>query len=208
MKNHNYNNRRVIWESKAKQIWVILISFIFVAIALWTKDKISSLEFWWAVIFWGCGGLFMLVRLVNPNNLFVTHDSELGKQILAEQFLKVHEDIGFIGYTDIGFKLTENEEVSHFNWSDIETIFCFKEDHFTTDEICMDIFFNDKTSIRLTESTPGWYQFNKRLSNAIPSVCENWFTEVVQPPFATNMTLLFDKDNRDKEQAEKACYGD
>ncbi len=163
--------------------------------------------FWGTVIFFG-GGLFKLIRLFNPNNLFVTHDTEVGKQILADQIQKAQDDMGFFAYTDAGFNLTEPKGVANYNWSDIETIFGFKEDRYTTDEICMDIFFSDKTSIRLTESTPGWFQFNKRLSKTIPTVSENWGTEVVQPPFATNMTLIFDKGDRSKEQAEKACYGD
>ena len=208
MKHSTYNNRRLIWESKTKQIWIILGSLLFVVAAIWTKDKTSSFMFWATIIFFGGGGLFMLIRLINPNNLFVSHDTELGKQILADQFQKAQADIGFFAYTDTGFNLQEHRGVTHYNWADIETIFGFKEDRFTTDEICMDIFFSDKTSIRLTESTPGWYQFNKRLNNAIPTVSDNWDTEVVQPPFATNMTLLFDKDHRSKEQAEKVCYGD
>lgn len=209
MKHPTYNNKRLIWESKTKQILPILVSFLFVAVAIWTKDKYSSFMFWGAIVLFGSGGLFMLIRFINPNNLFVTHDTELGKQILADQFQKAQEDLGFFTYTaDTGFNLTEHKGVTHYKWSDIETIFAFKEDRFTTDEICLDIFFNNKVSIRLTESTPGWYQFNNRLRKVILTVSENWDTEIVQPPFATNMTLLFDKDNRSKEQAEKACYGD
>ena len=70
------------------------------------------------------------------------------------------------------------------------------------------MLFRSKVTIRLTESTPGWYQFNKRLSQTIPTISENWDTEIVHPAFATNMTLLFDKQGRTKEQAEKECYGD
>jgi hypothetical protein len=208
MAHPTYNSKRLIWESKTKQIWLILISFLFVAVAICTKEKYSSFMFWATVTFFGGGGLFMLIRFINPNNLFVTHDTKLGKQILADQFQKAQEDKGFFAYTNTGFNLTEQKGVKHYNWSDIETIFGFKEDRFTTDEICLDLFFHDNTSIRLTESTPGWYQFNRRLTQAIPTVPENWDTEVVQPPFATNMTLLLDKKNRSKEQAEKGCYGD
>lgn len=198
MKHPTYNNRRLIWESKTKQIWVILISFLFGTIAIWTKDKYSQFMYWSTIIFFGGGGLFMLTRLINPKNLFVTHDTELGKLILADEFQKAQEDMGFFAYSDTGFNLTEHRGVTHYNWSDIETIFGFKEDRFSTDEICMDIFFSDNSSIRLTESTPGWYQFNKQLSKATSTVTENWDTEVVHPPFATNMTLLFDKRNRPK----------
>lgn len=208
MKHRSYNNRRIFWESKTKQIWVILGLFLFVAVAIWTKDKTSSLTFWGSIILFGGGGLFMLIQLINPNNLFVSHDSELGKQILADRFQKMKEDLGFFAYTNMGFNLSEYKGVTHYYWSDIETIFGFKEDHFTSDEICMDIFFSNKNSIRLTESTPGWYQFNKRLIQSIPTINENWDTEITQPAFATNMTLLYDKNGRTKEQSEIECYGD
>jgi hypothetical protein len=207
MTHPTYNNKRIIWESKTRQVLVVIVSFLFVAAAIWTKNEYSSFVFWSTIIFFGGCGLFMLIRFINPNNLFVTHDTALGKKILADQFQKSQEDLGFFAYTDTGFNLREHTGVRHYNWAEIVTIFGFKEDRYTTDEICMDIFFNDKANIRLTESTPGWYQFNKRLNNAIPTVLENWDTEIMQPPFVTNMTLLFDKDNRGKEQAERACYG-
>ena len=202
-----YNNRRLIWETKSKQIILILGSFLFVGIAIWANDKYSSFTFWATIVFFGGGGFFIFIRLINPNNLFVTHNTELSKQILTDQFQKAQEDMGFFTYNDTGFNLTTNKVVTNYNWSDIETIFGFKEDWLTTDEICMNIFLIDKTCIRLTESTLGWYQFNKRLSVAILTVSENWDEEIVQPPFATNMTLLFDRKARDKEQAEKDCYG-
>jgi hypothetical protein len=208
MKHPTYNNRRIIWESKTTQLLAILVSLLFVIGALWTKDKTSSFMFWATIIFFGGGGLFMLIRLINPKNLFVTYNTKLAEQVLADQFQKAQEDLGFFAYNDTGFSLTERKGVTHYNWSDIETIFGFKEDHYTTDEICMDIFFSDKSTIRLTESTPGWYQFNKRLSQTISTVSEKWDTEIVIPAFATNMTLLFDKRGRTNEQAEKECYDD
>jgi hypothetical protein len=203
-----YNNRRLIWESKAKQIWIVLGLFLFVVIAFWVKHKISSFMFWMGIVLFGGCGLFLLIQIINQKNLFVTHDSELGKQILADQFQKAQEDMGLFTYNETGFDLTEYNGVKHYDWSEIETIFGFKEDRLTTDEVCMDIFFSGKASVRLTESTSGWYQFNKKLSQAIQTVSEKWETEVVHPPFDTNMTLLFDKKGRSKEQAEKACYSD
>jgi hypothetical protein len=164
MTHPTYNNKRIIWESKTRQVLVVIVSFLFVAAAIWTKNEYSSFVFWSTIIFFGGCGLFMLIRFINPNNLFVTHDTALGKKILADQFQKSQEDLGFFAYTDTGFNLREHTGV-------------------------------------------GWYQLNKRLNNAIPTVLENWDTEIMQPPFVTNMTLLFDKDNRGKEQAERACYG-
>ena len=130
----------------------------------------------------------------------------MGERIMADQFQELHEDFGRFSYDEQGFTLKDNKRLTHYNWKDIETIFGLKEDRMATDEICLDIFFNDQTNIRLTESIPGWDQFNKRLSQAISTMSENWIAKVVHPPFATNMTLLFDRDGRTRDQAETAWY--
>ena len=201
-----FNNKRVIGESKRKQVGLIVLNFLFVAAIIWTKDKSSSFSFWGALIFFGGGGLFFLVRLLNPKNLFVTHDAKLGKEILADQFRKEHESLGFFTYTGDGFNLEEHNGVKSYKWSDIETVFGLKEDRYTTDEICMDIFTSDNVSLRLTESTPGWYQFQKRLSENIPSIPNTWDGEIAVPAFETKLTLLFDRQRRTQKEAEAACY--
>lgn len=206
MKHSTYNNRRIIWESKTKQIWIVVGSLLFVAAALWTKDKATSFIFWATIVFFGSGGLFMLTRLLNPKNIFVTHNTLLGKEILADQFKRQQDDLGFFTYSDTGFNLTEHAGVTHYNWSDIETIFGFKEDRYTTDEICMDIFTRDKSNLRLTESTPGWYQFNDRLIKNIPTISNSWDGEIAVPAFETKLTLLFDKKGKSFSEAEAECY--
>ena len=208
MTHPTYNNRRLIWESKAKQIWLILVSFLFVAVAIWTKDKYSSYMFWGTIIFFGGGGLFMLVRLLNPQNLFVTHDTALGKEILAVQFKKQQKDLGFFSYDDTGFSLTDHNGVIHYNWTDIETVFGYKEDRYTTDDICLDVFTSDKYCIKLTENTPGWYQFNKRIIQHIPAISNSWDGEIASPAFETKLTLLFDKSGRTLNEAEAECYAE
>jgi hypothetical protein len=197
-----YNNRRLIWESKIKQIWLILISFLFVAAAIWTKEKYSFFMFWGTMVFFGGSGLFFLVRLLNPQNLFVTHDTALGKEILADQFKQQQEDLGFFSYDDTGFSLTEHKGVTYYNWTDIETVFGYKVDNYTTDEICLDIFTYSKHCLTLTESTPGWYQFNDRLTKYIPSISSNWDREIAVPAFETKLTLLFDKKGRSLNEVQ------
>jgi hypothetical protein len=173
---------------------------------IWIREKSSSFAFWGSIIFFGGGGLFCLVRLLNPKNLFVTHDTKLGKEILADQFRKEQESLGFFTYTDDGFSLEEHKGVKSYKWSDLETVFGFKEDRYTTDEICMDIFTSGKASLRLTESTPGWYQFQKWLSENIPAIPEGWDREIAVPGFETKLTLLFDRKGRTPKEAEAACY--
>lgn len=208
MTHPSYNNRRIIWESKTKQIWLILISFLFVAVAIWTKDKYSSLMFWGTVILFGGGGFFMLVRMLNPQNLFVTHDTGLGREILADQFRKQQKNLGCFSYDDTGFSLTDHMGETRYNWTDIETVFGYKEDRYTTDDICLDVFTSNKYCIKLTENTPGWYQFNERLIQHIPTISSSWDGEIAVPAFERKLTLLFDKNDRTLEEAEAECYAE
>ena len=208
MTHQTYNNKRVIWESQTKQIGVIAVSFLFVAAAVWTRDKYSSFMFWGTIVLFGGGGLLMLGQLLNPKNLFVTHDSPLGKEILAYQFEKAKEDLGFFSYTRDGFTVQEHSGVKTYKWSHIETIFGFKEDHYTIDDICIDIFMTDNFKVRLTENMPGWYQFNKRLSENFPTIQTNWETNIAFPAFDTKLTLLFDRKGKTLQEAEAACYAE
>ena len=201
-----FNDKRVIWESKRKQIGLIVISFLFAAAAIWTRDKSSAFYLWGSIIFFGGCGLFFLVRLLNPKNLFVTQDTKLGKEILADHLRKEQTSFGFFTYEENGFSLEEYDGVKFYKWTDIETVFGFKEDRYTTDEICMDIFTRNNASLRLTESTPGWYQFQKRLSENIPSIPNEWDCIITVPAFETKLKLLFDRKGRTQSDAEAACY--
>jgi hypothetical protein len=147
-----------------------------------------------------------LVRLLNPKNLFVTHDTKLSKEILADKFQKEQEGLRFFTYMEDGFSFEVQNGVTTYKWSEIETVFGFKEDCYTTDEICMDIFTSDNAFLRLTESTPGWYQFQKRLSENIQLIPNDWEVEISVPAFETKLTLLFDKKGRTPQEAEAACY--
>ncbi|MBK0380604.1 hypothetical protein [Mucilaginibacter segetis] len=201
-----FNNKRVTWESRAKQIALIVISFAFVAIALLTTEKYSSFSFLVIIILFGGGGIFTLIRLLNSKNLFVTHSSELGRIILAEQIKTRKEEFGFFTYDATGFYFDEQNGAVHYNWIDINTVFCYKEDWITTDEICLDIFTSDNNCIKLTEDIPGWYQFNKKLIENFPIISGNWEGDIVYPPFETNLKLLYDKLGRTENQAKAECY--
>lgn len=197
---------RIIWESKRRQIGLIVVLFLFVASAISTRGKSSSFAFWGTILFFGSGGVFFLVRLLNPKNVFVTPDTKLGEELLADQFRREYENLGLFTYTEHGFGLEADKRLKAYNWSDIETIFGFKEDLYSIDEVCMDIFTNDKASLRLTESTPGWYQFQERLSQNIHAIPKDWIAEIDLPAFETKLTLLFDRNGRTLQEAKAACY--
>lgn len=206
MIHETFNGKKVIWESKLKQIAIIVISFAFVAIAIWTRSEYSSFSFGGTIVLFGGGGVIMLVRLLNPKNIFVTHKSELGKRILAERIKKQQEDLGFFLYDETGFKYDDQNKVMYHKWADIKSIFGYKEDRYTTDKICVDLFTSDGFCIKLTEDTPGWYQFNKKLTENFLTISNNWEGDIIYPAFKSNLTLLFDKAGRSKAEAEADCY--
>jgi hypothetical protein len=202
---HTYQNKRVIWESKRKQIGLVLQASVFVAIAFVLKRSYPPYVFWIITIFFGGMGLMILIRLLHPRNLFVTAGSPLGEEILAEQARQAREDLGIFRYDANGFYFRSDEMESYYQWSDIETIFSYEEER-DVDEMCLDVFMNNDTLLNLSESTTGWYQFILRLKQHIPLAPFNWDSEIDDPPYEPYLTLLFDQKGRLQEEVEAVRY--
>ena len=201
-----FKNRRIIWESKAKQVGVISVSLLFVAATIWTRDQSSSFMFWGSLLFWGGGSIMLLYQLLNPKNLFVTHSSALGKQLIAEEFKAAQASLGPFSYNAAGFLLAEELGTAHHAWNDLESVFGYKRDEYVTDEICLDLFFGNTSRLTLTESTPGWYQFLIQLHQNIPAIPADWQFTIAVPVFETQLTLLFDQAGRPQHQVEPLRY--
>ena len=199
MRNERYKGRKVIWESKTKQVFTILICFIFTFIALWIRDT-EKPQFWVSIVLFGFGGVFMLVRLLNPKNIFVTPKSKIGKEILAERAeFDVYQN-GFFEYTENGFKNSVEINNESYKWEEIQTVYGYKVDLLTYDEVCIDVYTIDQKKFTITESTGGWFQFISRLSENIKSIEIDWYVKIANPAFEKNLTLLYDKQNRTIEQ--------
>nr|WP_315145234.1 hypothetical protein [uncultured Flavobacterium sp.] len=199
MKNERYKGRKVIWESKTKQVFTILICFIFTFIALWIRDT-EKPQFWVSIVLFGFGGVFMLVRFLNPKNIFVTPKSKIGKEILAERAeFDVYQNV-FFEYTENGFKNSVELNNESYKWEEIQTVYGYKVDLLTYDEVCIDVYTIDQKNFTITESTGGWFQFISRLSENIKSIEIDWYVKIANPAFEKNLTLLYDKQNRTIEQ--------
>lgn len=206
MQKEYYKNKRIIWKSRDKKIQMLIVYFLFVAAGFLTKDRSSTWVFWVGIVFFGAGGLLELYQLLDPRNLFVSPKSQLGKEIIEDQFKKSLVDPGRFSYTDSGFVMTDHDQVTNFEWSDIETVFGYKLDRYSTDEICMDIFISGKRNFQLTESSMGWFVFNEKLAQNIATIPPNWYIKIAYPAFKTNLTLLFDKKGRTQQEVEAQCY--
>jgi hypothetical protein len=151
----------------------------------------------------GGGGVFMLIELLNPHNLFVTPNSKLAKEIISEREESFKNDYGIFNYDEIGFIVELETIKKHYDWNEIETVYGYKVDLLAYDEICLDIFTKDEKYFTITESSLGWFQFVTRLSQNITSIREECFFEIANPAFQKNLTLLYDKYNRTSQEIKK-----
>lgn len=191
-------HRRIV--SRKRQLVLLGGCILFVINAIVVRHSLSFLVFWLTIVLFGGGAVWTLLQLLHPR-------ARPDTPLTVQQFQEILNDPGKFSYSNDGFHFPSHDLAAFFRWSAIETIFVFKEDQMTTDELCMDVFFNDRTSIRLTESLRGWYVFNQQLSDRIPVIPSSWQDNIVQPPFQTNLTLLYDKFERSLEAAEAHCYG-
>jgi len=92
--------------------------------------------------------------------------------------------------TPSGF-VCDGSTASHaIEWSDIVEICAFKIDLFSYDEVRFSISLRNGTDLELSEEQPGFREFVAALKARFPTV-EGWENWVIQPPFETNMTVLY-----------------
>lgn len=201
-----YKDKNVIWESRSKHIRLAIVCFLFVAMAFVIGAQKSPFMFWLTIAFFGGGGVFMLVRLLHPGNIFVLPHSELAREIQREQFTSTQTDKGPFIFSESGFTYNIGKANEYDNWDAIEAIFGYKLDKVTTDKICIDIFFENDRVLTLTESDSGWNQFNTHLKEQFKEIPPSWDINITTPAFETRLTLLYDKQGRTPEEAEARFY--
>ncbi|SDD81352.1 SRPBCC family protein [Niabella drilacis] len=151
-----------------------------------------------------------LTRFLTKRNRVIKDIAESGMGaclVAAERNPYILERAGAFSYTHDGFIQEEALLRACYAWADVETIFAYKQDLLTTDEVCLDLFTRNGMRVFISESCSGWDRFLQKLSEQFPSLSEGWEWEVAQPPFKTNLALLFDRRGRTLTQAETDCYG-
>lgn len=79
-------------------------------------------------------------------------------------------------------------------WPEIVKITVFKQDCHIHDLVCVEIDAEWPTlDLLLTEETKGFKEFLPALNHAFPVIDANWYQRVCQPPFATNMMVLYSR---------------
>ncbi len=201
-------------KNRILQLLNVLVSFLFVAGALFAYQEIPLLAFWISIILFGGGGLATLRSLLNPAYFSANPNGPLFAPTLVQQVKSKQDDSGVFTYDATGFSYMQypKSEAIRCNWTDVESLFGYNisyyDDRYTVDEVNLDIFTSNYEPISIMQSTRGWHQFINRLSENIPTVPRRWAEKIAGPPFGKNLTLLYDKRGRTKEEVEKVCYPD
>lgn len=109
---------------------------------------------------------------------------------------QLQEEIGAFDYEEGGFSYPFENGASVVRWAEVDRIVGYRLDLMTVDEICIELHIGDR-AIRFIESTPGWYQFMKRLKAIFPAIPNGWDWDVVKRPFAANYTVLYEREGGD-----------
>jgi hypothetical protein len=192
--------KKIVYENRTKLILLVTINWVFVIACTWTG-------YTWGLLFFGVCALVTTYPLVDPKKKIIFTGTKDYNDQIDKEFKRKLVDNGIFEYTDEGFTISL-EELRKIKWAQIQTIFAYKVDLFTTDEICIDVICDNNISFRVTEETAGWFVFLERLKEQFPTIEEDWSINITQPAFATNLTLVYDRENRTHEQVVGLFYSD
>jgi hypothetical protein len=120
---------------------------------------------------------------------------EISEEVKKQNWEIKFNDTGIFSYNALGFDIDLKGGFHSIKWTDIERLQAYKVDLLTTDEICIDIIFDNKTII-VTEETKGWYQFIDKGKSALPFINDNWEALVLETPFEYNLTTIYERADR------------
>lgn len=121
--------------------------------------------------------------------------SDISEELKKQNWDIRFNDLGIFNYNASGFDIDLKDGFYSIKWTDVERIQAYKADLLTTDEVCIDITFNNKTII-VTEETKGWYQFIDKLKLSLPLTNDNWEAVVLDTPFEYNLTTIYERADR------------
>jgi hypothetical protein len=120
---------------------------------------------------------------------------EISEEVKKQNWEIKFNDLGIFSYNASGFDIDLKDGFHSIKWTDIERLRAYKADLLTTDEICIDIIFDNKT-ITVTEETKGWYQFINKLKSALSLTNDNWESLVLESAFEYNLTTIYERADR------------
>jgi hypothetical protein len=88
--------------------------------------------------------------------------------------------------------LTGPETLFEVRWEDVKEVVTWKDDLFAVDLINLGFRVTDSPEyLGVNEEELGWRELGERLPAALPALPKDWWTVVMQPPFATNWATIW-----------------
>jgi len=120
---------------------------------------------------------------------------EVSEEVKRQNWAIKFNDLGIFSYNASGFDIDLKDGFHSIKWTDIERLEAYKADLMTTDEICVNIVFDNKTII-VTEETKGWYQFIDKLQSVLPLTNSNWEDLVLKSPNEYHLITIYERSDR------------
>lgn len=199
------DGKRVFWSNRWDKGWLLIIPAIFF-VDIFISNRYSAFWFWTILIAATVFISFVLYHMFHPKFFWVDTKSKEGKLIQQKAFDLRYNDIGVFQYVDTGFNFREKDKTIFVQWTEIETIFAFKRDLITVDELSMEVFLKDKMRIRLTEEIDGWYQFIIKIKEVFPNIDKEFDTKLIFPAFETNLTLVYNSTSKTQSELVNQYY--
>lgn len=180
----------VFRSNKWDKLWLLIIPVCFL-IDIFIRDIYSVCWFWTILV--GAGGfiIYVLYHLFHPRFVWIDPKTDEGKLVQQKAFELRYDDTGVFEYLDTGFNFTDKGKTIFVAWTDIESIFAFKQDLFTVDELNIELFLKNNTRLRFTEEVDGWFQFIVKIKEVFPVIDKEFDVKLIFPPFETNLTLVY-----------------
>ena len=191
--------KRVFWTSRWDKLWLLFVPIVMI-VDIFYSQRYSSFWFWTILSGGTVWVIYILYHMFHPRFFWIDPKGNEGKLIQHKAFDLRYNDTGRFEYNDAGFHYTQDAGTMFVAWSDIETIFAFKRDLMTIDELNIAVFLKSNMQIQLTEETDGWFQFIVKIKEVFPNIDKDFDSKIVLPPFQTNLTLVY--NSTDMSQSE------
>jgi hypothetical protein len=88
----------------------------------------------------------------------------------------------------------EDGRIETMKWSEVDRVFTYKVDCYAYDVILLAFERHGHDEVlHIREETEGFQDLMSALPNAFPELDAEWYFKVMQPAFAENLTVLFER---------------
>jgi hypothetical protein len=118
------------------------------------------------------------------------------KGLIGRMNRKPEAGVVRVAPSDDGFVASwEDGRSEELKWSEVERIFTYKVDCYAYDMIWLTFERGGHDgALHIREEAEGFQDLMSAMSKALPEINPEWYFNVMQPPFAENLTVLFERE--------------